>query len=67
MDFRFLRFAAKVTVAHVVSSVAYRLLTKSFDDGCNPVFSICAPIGPETLQTCDDLAHSREGRHSLAR
>jgi hypothetical protein len=40
MDFRrFLSFAAKVTVAHVVSSVAYRLLTKSFYEGCNPVFS----------------------------
>ena len=40
MDFRrFLSFAAKFTVAHVVSSVAYQLLTKSFYEGSNPVFS----------------------------
>jgi len=38
MDFRrFLSFAAKFTVAHVVSSVAYQLLTKSSYEGNNPI------------------------------
>src|SRR5262249_39310974 len=51
---RFLSFAAKVTVAHVVSyfvigAAAYALLTKSFYEGTNPVFStfMRTPAQPE--------------------
>ncbi len=55
MDFkRFLSFAAKVTVAHVVSyfvvgAVAYQLLTKPFYEGSNPVFAafMRTPAEPE--------------------
>jgi hypothetical protein len=55
MDFRrFLSFATKVTVAHVVSyfvvgAAAYELLTKSFYEGNNPVFStfMRTPAEPE--------------------
>ena len=55
MDFRrFLSFATKVTVAHVVSylvigAAAYQLLTKSFYEGSNPVFSsfMRSPAEPE--------------------
>jgi hypothetical protein len=55
MDFRrFLSFATKVTVAHVVSylvigAAAYQLLTKSFYEGNNPVFStfMRSPAEPE--------------------
>jgi hypothetical protein len=51
---RFLIFAAKVTVAHVVSyfvvgAIAYALLTKPFYEGSNPVFStfMRTPAQPE--------------------
>ena len=51
---RFLNFATKVTVAHVVSylvigAAAYQLLTKSFYEGNNPVFStfMRSPAEPE--------------------
>jgi hypothetical protein len=55
MDFRrFLSFAAKVTIAHVVSyfvvgAAAYQLLTKQFYEGGNPVFStfMRTPTEPE--------------------
>jgi hypothetical protein len=46
-DFRrFLSIAAKVTVAHVISSAAYQLLTKSFYEGSNPGFSTFMPTPP---------------------
>ena len=51
---RFLTFAAKVTVAHVVSyfvvgAIAYPLLTKTFYEGNDPVFStfMRTPAQPE--------------------
>jgi hypothetical protein len=55
MDFkRFLSFAVKVTIAHVVSyfvvgAAAYQLLTKQFYEGSNPVFStfMRTPAEPE--------------------
>jgi hypothetical protein len=55
MDFRrFVGFAAKVTIAHVVSyfvvgAAAYQLLTKSFYEGSNPIFStfMRTPAEPE--------------------
>jgi hypothetical protein len=55
MDFRrFFSFAAKVTVAHVVSyfvvgAAAYQLFTKSFYEGSHPLFStfMRTPAEPE--------------------
>jgi hypothetical protein len=51
---RFVSFAAKVTIAHVVSylvvgAAAYQLLTKSFYEGSNPIFStfMRTPAEPE--------------------
>jgi hypothetical protein len=51
---RFLSFATKVTVAHVVSyfvvgAAAYELLTKPFYEGSNPIFStfMRTPAEPE--------------------
>jgi hypothetical protein len=50
----FFSFAAKVTVAHVVSyfvvgAMAYQLLTRSFYEGSNPIFStfMRTPAEPE--------------------
>ena len=56
-DKRFLRFAAKVTVAHVVSyfvvgAAAYQLLTRQFYEGAEPVFAafMRTPAEPELWQ-----------------